>query len=167
MLLQRVFHDGDALVGLTILPQRLRLQPNQPEVVGMLGERRLRDLHGARIFLRSDMRFDQIPAHRRILRRQAARLLERGDRLAIVAELLVSEPEVRQQEADVDRSVGGFAARLGHHRPDLVDEGLIAVSLLEGFRKGVVPPRAALVQVDDAARVGLGRSQVAEPPCRL
>src|SRR5439155_456546 len=92
---------------------------------------------------------------------------ERRDRLVVLAELLIREAEMRDEDADIERRVARLPAELGDDGRQLVDDGLILVALLERFRERVIAPRALAVLRDDAARGGFRLREIAEPPVGL
>src|SRR6202030_2116990 len=102
---------------------------------------------------------------RRITRRQFARILEGRDRLVVLADFLIGEAEVRQQNADVER-LQRLAAILRHYRRQLVDDRLILPARLERLRQRVVAPGALGGLRDDLAGGRLRLLDIAEPPLR-
>ena len=118
------------------------------------------------VLLAGDMGLDQIAGDRRIGRRQLARVLERRDRLVVLADFLVGEAEVRQQEADVEH-LGRLAAVLGDDRRELVDHRLILTTRLERLGERVIAPRALAVGRNHPARGGFGCLEVAKTALRL
>ena len=98
-------------IGLAVLAQRLRLEPRQPQIVrDAAPSAAFARVDGRAVFFRRDVGFDQVAGDRRVARRQLARFFEGGDRLVVLAELLIGEAEMRQQDADVERRRRRLAA---------------------------------------------------------
>ena len=162
MLLQRALEQRDALIGLAAAAQRLRLEPDQAQIVGMIVERRLRGFDCRRVLLRGEVRFHEVAGQVRIAGRLAARLLERRDCLVVVADLLVRKAEMRQQHTRVESG-----RRCGHDRRQRIDDGLILPALFERLGQRVVTPRRFAVLLDQTPRRVFRAFRVAQLPLRL
>ena len=121
----------------------------------------------AAYFFAAMLRLNQVAGHRRIVRRQLARFLERRDRLVVLPELLIREAEMRQQHAERERRRPALARNSATRGRERVDDGLILPPLLERLGEREEAPRVLAVLRDEPARRRFGRVEVAEPPLRL
>ena len=102
VFLHDLLQHGDALIGFSRLPERLRLESREPQIVWPLAARHTREIGRHRVFLARQVGFDQVAGDGRILRGQTMRFVERRNRLVELTELLIREPEMRQQKAELE-----------------------------------------------------------------
>ena len=144
------------------------MQPHQPQVIRILGAGGGRRLDGRGVLLGCDVGADHVRRQRGVLRRGAARLVERRDRLVVLSELLVREAQMRQQDRDVEsRLARRLAAVARHDRRQFVDDRLKLMTLAERLGQRVIAARRFRVQRDHAARRRFGRLSVAGAALRL
>src|SRR5439155_15387009 len=132
------------------LPERLRLESREPQIVWPLAAHHTREIGRHRVFLARQVGFDQVAGDGRILRGQTMRFVERRNRLVELTELLIREPEMRQQKAELERRIV--------RRPELdeggrqrIDNALILSALFERFGERGEAPGTPDVLRDEGA----------------
>ena len=104
--LGHLFEHRDRFVGLAPESKPFGLEPRQSEVVRLIGAGLAARATASLLTLGRQLGLDQIERHGGIAASDLVRLLERGNRLVELAELLVSKPEMRQQHRQGPFGVG-------------------------------------------------------------